>query len=148
MSDRLSRNDLIQLVIGLAFATTAFLPWYGTDPGNPASNIDGERGELSAWDVHPTLRWLILFVGVAALLSAWQTWHSHRTEWKRGEMSVVVASTAAGLVLVAGLLARPGEPSGTISLEYGWFVALAISAAGIAVALSRMPQARRRPPGV
>ena len=148
MTGRLSRNDLTQLAIGLAFAATAFLPWYGTDASNPASNIDGERGDLSPWDVHPLLRWLILFTAVAALLSAWQTWHSHETEWKRGEMSVVVAATMAGLVLIAGILARPGDPRSTISLEYGWFVALAIAIAGVVVALSRMPEGRRKPPGV
>lgn len=78
MTHRLSRTDLIQLAIGLAFAASAFLPWYATDAGNPASNIDGERGDLSPWDVHPTLRWIMLSVAVAALLSAWQTWHPTR----------------------------------------------------------------------
>lgn len=63
-------------------------------------------------------------------------------------MSSVVAATMAALVLVAGLIARPGEPTGTISLQYGWFIALAISIAGVAVALARMPAGRRKPPGV
>jgi hypothetical protein len=34
----------------------AFLPWYGTDCGNPHSQVNGRTGSLSAWDVHPILR--------------------------------------------------------------------------------------------
>lgn len=148
MTNRLSNRDLLQLAIGLLLALTAFLPWYSTDSQNPNSNIDGQRGDLSPWDVHPVLRWILLFVAAAALLSAWQTWHAHQTEWKRGEMSAVVATIIACLVLVAGVIARPGDPSGTISLHYGWFIALVLAIAGIANALARMPQARRKPPGV
>jgi hypothetical protein len=148
MRQRLGRNDLIQLGLGLAIGVTAFLPWYATDPANPSSTIDGQTGKVTPWDAHPTLRWLLLFVAAAALLSAWQTWHGHRTDWKRGEMSVVVAVTIAGLILVAGFMSKPGEPSGTISLQYGWFVALAIAITGIVVALTRMPEPARKPPGV
>ena len=36
-----------------------FLPWYGTSD-NPNAVIDGERGDFSAWQVHPILRWLLL----------------------------------------------------------------------------------------
>jgi hypothetical protein len=65
MSDRagLSRmraNDTIQLALGVVFGISVFLPWYGTDASNPSSNIDGKRGDLSAWVVHPVLRWVLL----------------------------------------------------------------------------------------
>lgn len=148
MTNRLSNRDLLQLGIGLLFALTAFLPWYSTDANNLNSTIDGHRGDLSPWDVHPVLRWILLFAAAAALLSAWQTWHAHQTQWKRGEMSAVVATTLAGLVLVAGWISRPGDPAGTISLKYGWLIALVLAVAAVANALARMPPARRRPPGV
>ena len=143
MTNRLSNRDLLQLGIGLLLAITAFLPWYSTDSQNPNSNINGQRGDLTPWDVHPVLRWLLLFVAAAALLSAWQTWHAHKTEWRRGEMSVVVAATVACLVLLTGFVDRPGEPSGTISLQYGWFIALVLAIAGVINALARMPQIGR-----
>jgi hypothetical protein len=145
---RLGRNDLIQLAIGLVLAVTAFLPWYATDSANPHSRIDGRTGSVTPWDAHPTLRWVLLLVAVAALLSAWQTWHGQRTDAKRGEMSVVVAVALAGLVLVAGFVTKPGEPAATISLQYGWFAALALAMAGLAIALLRMPEPGRKPPGI
>ena len=38
---------------GLLLAVGLFLPWYATDPDNPNASIDGARGALSGWEVHP-----------------------------------------------------------------------------------------------
>ena len=48
-----------------------FLPWYGTGPDNPNAPIDGARGLLSAWEVHPIMRWLLLAAAAAPLILAW-----------------------------------------------------------------------------
>jgi hypothetical protein len=64
-------------------------------------------------------------------------------------MSVVVAAVTAGLVLMQGLVVRPGTPEGSIDLRFGWFLALAAALAAIVAALARLtPHAERKPPGV
>ena len=49
-------------------------------------------------------------------------------------LTVIIAPVVATLVLGAGLLYRPGTPSSAISLQYGWFVALAASLGGNPIA--------------
>ena len=145
---RLKRSDLTQLALGAVLGISLFLPWYRTAGSNPNSSIDGKRGHLTAWDVHPVLRWILLAAAIATLLGAWQTIRAQRTELHRGEITVILAAFLAGLIVFVGLLHRPGEPASTISLEYGWFLALASGLGGIATGLVRLPPGRRKPPGV
>lgn len=147
-ASRLGWIDLAQLGVGALAAVSVFLPWYGTEAGNPNSIIEGERGELSAWQVHPVLRWILIAAAIATLFGAWQTIRAQRTELPRGLITVIVAIFLTGLVVFAGLIQRPGEPSGTISLEYGWFIALASGLAAVAAGLLRHPPPPRQPPGV
>jgi hypothetical protein len=141
-------NDMIQVALGVVLGISLFLPWYGTDASNPSSNVDGKRGELGAWIVHPVLRWVLLAGAVATLLGAWQTMRAQRAELPRGQITVMLAVLVAGLIVMVGLIIRPGSPPATISLEYGWFVALAAPLGAIATGLTRQPRARRAPPGV
>jgi hypothetical protein len=80
-----------------------------------------------------------------------QTWRRLRvqkTEIPRGQITVMLAVLMAGLIAIVGLISRPGAPAGAITLEYGWFVALAAALGAIATGLARQPRARRKPPGV
>jgi hypothetical protein len=72
--------------------------------------------------VHPVLRWVLLAGAVATLLGAWQTMRAQRAELPRGQITVMLAVLVAGLIVMVGLIIRPGSPPATISLEYGWFV--------------------------
>jgi 4-amino-4-deoxy-L-arabinose transferase-like glycosyltransferase len=135
---RLGRTDLIQLALGVVLGVSLFLPWYGTSD-NPNANIDGKRGDLTGWQVHPVLRWVLLAAVLAAVLSAWQTIRAQRTELRRGEMATIGAVIVFGLVVFVGVLDRPGGPSGTIDLEFGWFLALAGALGAVATALARVP---------
>jgi hypothetical protein len=136
-----------QVALGVLLGVSLFLPWYGTQASNPNSSINGMRGDLSAWDVHPTLRWILLVGAVSTLLGAWQTIRAQKTEVPRGQITVMVAVLVAGLIVLSGLLNRPGAPVSTISLEYGWFVALAAPLGAIATGLARAPARHRAPPG-
>ena len=134
---------------GILLAIGVFLPWYATS-SNPNAEINGDRGEFSAWAVHPIMRWLLLAAAVAPIILAWVVLRDHQLSWPRGEMTAVVGVAAAGLVLYVGLLSRPGEPSGEIGLRLGWFLcalgALAICAGGaIRAGGAERP---RKPPGV
>jgi len=145
---RLSSNEWIAMAGGALLLVAVFLPWYGTSD-NPNANIDGARGSFSCWDAHPILRWLLLAAAVAPFILAWIIVRGHQLSWARGEMTAVSSIAAAGLIFYNGIIDRPGEPSGEISLKYGWFLALLatiISFYGSAVRASEVERARK-PPG-
>ena len=68
---RLGRAEYLAVLGGLLLALGLFLPWYGTNADNRNANIDGARGTLSGWEVHPILRWLLLAAALAPLILAW-----------------------------------------------------------------------------
>jgi hypothetical protein len=146
---RLSRSEWIAVSGGLLLVVAVFLPWYGTSD-NPNAEVDGARGDFSAWDVHPILRWLLLAAAAAPLILAWIVLRDHELSWPRGEMTAVVAMAALGLVLYNGIVTRPGEPRSEIGLQIGWFLALLgiilmmVGGAKRATEVER----KRKPPGV
>jgi hypothetical protein len=121
---RLGRGEFLAVLGGLLLALGVFLPWYETNPDNRNANVDGARGSFSAWDAHPILHWLLLAAAAAPLILAWVIVRDHQLSWPRGEMTAVVGMIALVLVLYVGLVDRPGEPSGQISLKLGWFVSV------------------------
>jgi hypothetical protein len=147
---RLPTADLAQLGGALVVLISLFLPWYSTDDKIPTANIDGHTGDISGWTAHPVLRWLLVVAFLAGLWSAVQTLNSTEPTqgFRRGETSTVVAAVIVGLVLIQGFLARPGEPDGAINLGIGWVVALLGSLVALGAAISRIPAATRKPPGV
>jgi hypothetical protein len=149
LTGRLSRTEWIAVAGGLLLALAVFLPWYGTSD-NPNAVIEGERGDLSAWQVHPLLRWLMLLAALAPLILAWIVLREHELSWPRGELTAVVAMAALGLVLYAGIVSRPGEPRSQISLQLGWFLAvigIVLMMVGGAKRAAEVERARK-PPGV
>jgi hypothetical protein len=147
--DRLSRSEWIAVAGGLLLAVATFLPWYGTSD-NPNAVIDGARGDFSAWDVHPLIRWLMLAAAAAPLILAWIVLRDHQLSWPRGEMTAVVGMAAIGLVLYSGIVSRPGEPRSEIGLQVGWFLALLGIVLMIVGGSKRASEVerRRKPPGV
>jgi hypothetical protein len=149
LTGRLSRSEWIAVAGGLLLIVAVFLPWYGTSE-NPNAVIDGERGDFSAWQVHPILRWLMLAAALAPLILAWIVLREHELSWPRGEMTAVVAIAAFGLVLYSGIVTRPGEPRAQISLQLGWFLAIVgivLMLVGGAKRAAEVERARK-PPGV
>ncbi|MBI5106186.1 MAG: hypothetical protein HZB46_14595 [Solirubrobacterales bacterium] len=146
---RVSRNEWLAMLGGLLLAIGIFLPWYGTDAGNPNASIDGATGTVSCWDAHPILRWLLLAAAAAPFILTWIIVRGHKLSWPRGEMTAVVAIAAGGLIFYNGIIDKPGEPSSAISLKYGWIVALlgaAVMFFGSAIRASDVERARK-PPG-
>ena len=149
LTGRLSRWDWIAVGGGLLLTVAVFLPWYGTSE-NPNAVIEGERGNLSAWQVHPILRWVLLAASLSPLILAWIVLREHELSWPRGELTAVVAMAALGLVLYAGIVSRPGEPRSQISLQIGWFLAvigIVLMLVGGATRAAEVERVRK-PPGV
>src|SRR3954453_2024894 len=125
---RLGRGELLAVIGGVALALSLFLPWYETNPDNRNAIIDGVRGTVTGWEAFPILRWLLLAAAAAPLILAWIILRDHQLSWPRGEMTAVVGMIAIVLVLYVGFIDRPGEPSGEISIKFGWFLSVLGSA--------------------
>jgi hypothetical protein len=126
----------------LLAAVSVFLPWYSTDPASRASNIDGVRGDLSMWTVHEAMRYVLLVLLVLIAIMALAT--LLRGETGLHEPGMVLGVNALGIVLYFGFIYRPGDPMQTISLRYGFFLALAGIAVPLVVAALRAKAGMKR----
>ncbi len=105
---------------------------------------------MSAWDVHTILRFFFLAAAIAPVVLLYIVLRDHELSWPRGEMTAVIAIAAFGFIGYLGLVDRPGEPSGEISLAYGWFGAMLgviLMAVGGAMRAGGTERPRK-PPGV
>ena len=147
---RLGRGEFLAVLGGVALALSLFLPWYKTNPDNRNAMIDGMRGTVSGWTAFPILHWVLLAAAVAPLILAWVILRDHQLSWPRGEMTAVIGMIALVLVLYVGLVDKPGTPSGQISVQPGWYIAVlgcALMVAGGALRASGTERPRK-PPGV
>jgi len=121
---RISTSEILAAVGGPPLAGGLFLQWYEARPQNPNANIHGLKGTVTAWDAHTIVRYLLLAVAIAPIILLWVVIRDHKLSWPRGELTAVIGITAFVGMLYLGIIDRPGEPSGQIELEYGWYVAL------------------------
>ena len=121
---RLGRGEFLAVLGGVALALSLFLPWYKTNPENRNAMIDGLRGSVSGWTAFPILHWALLAAAIAPLILAWVILRDHQLSWPRGEMTAVIGVIALVLVLYVGLVDKPGSPSGQISVQAGWYIAV------------------------
>jgi hypothetical protein len=155
--EHVQRGEIIACVAGFLLAIAVFLPWYKTDPTNPNSQLNGDRGEFSAWAAHNILRFLLLGAAIAPFILTWIIIREHQLSWPRGELTAVVAITSLTLILVAGFIARPGDPRDTIGVntglpgpfEVGWWLAALASAVMLVGAVQRTTEIKktRKAPG-
>jgi hypothetical protein len=145
-------GEVVAMAGGALLALAVFLPWYST--GNANSSIGGHSRvadqDFSAWEVLPVFRFLLLLAAIAPFILAWIIVRQHALSWPRGELTAVVGLSALTLILVKGFIFKPGEPTGQISLTWGWVVALLgaiLILAGAFVRTTEIGKARR-PPGV
>lgn len=148
---KLKRGEFIAVIGGALLGTGVFLTWYKTGNGN--SVLNGVRGgdrAFSAWDALQITRYLLVAGAAAPFILAYVILRDHALSWPRGELTAVVAILAMTLVVVRGVIIRPGTPPSEISLEIGWFVALAGAIVMFFGAVSRSSQqgGPRKPPGV
>ncbi len=146
---RLTTNELIAMLGGLMLGGGIFVKWY--ESVSPLAELAGHRGlgTYSAWEAHSILRWLLLLMAIAPFVLAYIIIRDYQLTWARGELTAVLAIAAFGLLLYVGVVDRPGEPSGQIELEWGWYVALAGAVLMLAGAALRTGESerRRKPPG-
>jgi glucan phosphoethanolaminetransferase (alkaline phosphatase superfamily) len=131
---------------GLLLIIGVFLTWYHADA---LAKVNGTNGDLSGWDVHTIMRWLLILGGLAPFILAWIIARDHALSWPRGEMTAVVSVAAFGLIAYNAFVSKPGDPSSLVHLRYGIFVALlgtVLMFFGSALRSSSVERARK-PPG-
>jgi glucan phosphoethanolaminetransferase (alkaline phosphatase superfamily) len=131
---------------GLLLIIGIFLTWYHADA---LAKVNGTNGDLSGWDVHPVMRWLLILAGLAPFILAWIIARDHALSWPRGEMTAVVSVAAFGLIAYNAFVSKPGDPSSLVHLRFGVFVALLgtiLMFSGSALRSSDVERARK-PPG-
>jgi hypothetical protein len=145
----LQRGEWIAIAGGLLLALGVFLDWYhlGGTKATLGSHHSGES--VAGWSAHPIMRWLLLAAAAAPLILAWIIVREHQLSWPRGQVTMVVAIAALGLIFYVGIVERPGDPSGDVSLRLGWFVALLGSILMLVGSVMRQSEsgAARKPPG-
>jgi hypothetical protein len=146
----LSRGEWIAMVGGLILGIAVFLPWYGHSGANGGiADKAGGTYTVTAWQTHNILRFLLLAAAAAPFILAWIIVREHELSWPRGQVTSVVAIAALGLMLYSGVIDRPGEPKSSISLEWGWFFALAGALLMLVGSVIRQSETeiKRKPPG-
>lgn len=146
---RLQRGEWIAMAGGLALAIGLFLKWYeSTSDLGVLAGVEG-RSVATGFEAHDLMRWLLLLAALAPFVLGWVIVRNHELSWPRGQLTSVVAIAAIGLLFYNGVVDRPGEPSGAIELEFGWYVALVGTALMIYGSVVRQSETeiRRKPPG-
>jgi hypothetical protein len=150
-STSLTWHEILAMGGGAVLAIALFLPWYSAE-NQRAVVGDSLRGpgDVSGWDVHTIQRWLLLGAAAAPFILAYIVIRGHKLSWARGEMTAVSSIAAFGLIAYSGIVDKPGEPKGLISIKYGWLLAIVAVIAmivGSALRASEVERARK-PPGV
>lgn len=149
---KLQRNELIAMLGGLLLLASLFLTWYatkglGTIDGEPPA--PGNQGDFSGWDIHTTMRWLLLAAALAPFILSYIIVRGHALSWPRGEMTAVIAIAAFGLLFYNGLVGKPGTSNSLTELKIGWFMAVIgtlLMLGGSAIRASATER-KRKPPG-
>jgi hypothetical protein len=149
--ENLGKGEIAAAIGGVMLALCVFLPWYEANPDNPNAVVAGVKGaSVSAWDAHSILRFVFLLAAIAPLVLLYIVLRDHELSWPRGEMTAVIAIIAFGLIGYLGVIDRPGDPPGEISLQLGWFGAMLGVILMMAGGAYRAGSAERprKPPGV
>jgi hypothetical protein len=147
----LDRGELIALIGGVLLGISLFMHWYAL--GNVHATLASCKGPHSGctgWQGLPIVRYPLLVAAAAPVILAYIILRGHALSWPRGELTAVTALIALTLTLFVGVLDKPGNPRGEISLSLGWFLALG---AGVLILIGSIwrtqeSAARRKPPWV
>jgi hypothetical protein len=154
----LSRGEWIAMLGGLLLGISVFVKCYEAQPQNPNARIFDDKTGADAYcgdhtcsffQVHGISRWLLLGAAAAPFILSWIIIREHELSWPRGQVTSVVAIAAAGIIFYTGIIDRPGEPSGAIELEIGWYGMLTGALLMIVGSVMRQQETevKRKPPG-
>lgn len=149
---RVDRLELVSVIGGIILAIGVFLNWYSL--GNQFTHLNdvhGPHASLTAWKALTYMRFLFLAAAVAPLILTYISLRGHALSWPRGEVTALVGVAAFALVLIRGVILKPGDPTSEVSLQIGWFVSLfgaALLLGGALFHREAHDTTARKPPGV
>ncbi|HEV2812351.1 MAG TPA: hypothetical protein VGW10_03775 [Solirubrobacteraceae bacterium] len=152
-SKSLTWHEFVAMAGGAVLALSLFLPWYHGDNNRATvgdSPVPRGGGDFTGFETHDLSRWLLIGAAAAPFILAYIVIRGHKLSWARGEMTAVTSIAAFGLIAYSGIIDKPGEPKGLISIKYGWVLAMIGVIAmlvGSALRASEVERARK-PPGV
>jgi len=146
---KLNRGEVVAVFGALMLIFGVFYKWYESVSDLAIIGDQKGMGTYSAWDVHSLMRWLLLAAAAAPIILAYIIIRDHQLSWPRGQLTSVVAIAAIGLIFYNGIIDRPGDPSGEIELEIGWYFAFvgALLMLSGSVIRQNETEMRRKPPG-
>ncbi len=147
----LNRGEVLATIGGVLLGISLVLAWFSLGNANAHLNsCHHAHISCSGWDSLSAFRYLIILAAVAPLILSWVIVRGHALAWPRGELTAVVSVIALVLVLFRGVIDHPGTPPDEISVDYGFFVALAGGLLMLLGAVWRSQESapRRKPPGV
>jgi hypothetical protein len=139
---------MLGMLSSIVLVISLFLPWFSTNPDNPHSKIQGERGIANAFEAFDFLQWALILIAVAPFILAWIVMRKHEVGWNRGELTAILGFTSLLLVILNGIiLGQPGTVE--VSLQWGYPVAV-LASVGIMMsgALRQYEAMEKQPPGV
>lgn len=147
--DELQRSEWMAVAGGLIMALGLFLTWYHLKNGNVSIGDETGPADLSGWQVHTIIRWLLLAAAAAPFILAWIVVRGHALSWPRGEVTAIVGLTAFVLIAFNGIVSKP-QNGLEISLSFGYWLAL-LASIGIFIsggfrAVESGGGAQRKPP--
>lgn len=147
---RLTWHEFVAIGGGALLVFGLFLPWYNAENERATIGSENGPGDFTAFEVHTILRWLWIAAAAAPFILAYIVARGHKLSWARGELTAVVAIAAFGLAAYNGLLDKPGDPEGLLSLRWGFAVSMLgilLMMVGSALRASEVER-KRKPPGV
>ena len=152
----LSRGEWIAMAGGLLLGISVFVKAYEAQPQNPNATLETGKGGVcgdhtcSYFQVHT----------ISALAAAGRRGGPVHPRLDHHPRARAVVAARAGdrrssrsprsaLIFYNGIIDRPGEPSGAIELEFGWYVALlgALLMLVGSVLRQQETEVKRKPPG-
>jgi hypothetical protein len=164
---KLGLPELFSAIGAIVLVSSLWLPWFATScdstsPASPAgcnptsffdakSGVDRGIGQFDAVEAFATLPLLIVILALVPGVIAWMI-ARRRHSWRPGEPVMIAGIYALVLVLLNGvILGRPGERTIDVSLQWGYFVAIAAALAIVVAGLLRQRREtaeRSAPPGM
>jgi hypothetical protein len=152
---QLASQELVGMASGAALFAALSMPWFATSATNPNSRLAGANrgGSAAAWQTFSTLDWFLVLVCLIPFALSWTLIRRTKISWPQGEITMILGIAGAFLIICNGIVL--GKPSGAvgISLDYGYFLAIAATAL-IAVSgfqrqlITARALNRRKPPGI
>ena len=147
----LNRGELLAIVGGVLLGLSLSLDWYSL--GNRHAILGtchGAHAVCTGWASLGPVRYVLLVTAAAPAILAYIILRGHALSWPRGELTAVVAMVALVATVYLGVIGKPGSPAGEISINDGWWLALAADFLILfgAIWRAQMSGARRKPPGV